>query len=148
MLTPPEETPTAFQIQKRPLPTFKQWLEDRAPGDRASGYEAFVDLVQRTQSFSLDQLTPTQQSFGRIFMGASIAAVELCQIEEKQHDRPPDEVVANLARAFGTAVMYALASVCREGTPYRSIAKVMSEEFRAATKIAADTLIEADQHKM
>ena len=134
------ETPTAFQIQKRPLPSFKKWLEDK--GERASGYEAFVDLVERTQSIPLDNLLPHQKSFGRIFMGASIAAVELCQIEEKQHKRPQDEVVANLARAFATATMYAIASVTEPDTPYRSIAKVLTEEFKAAAKVAADTLIE------
>ena len=139
------ETPTAFQIQKRPLPSFKQWLEETAPGDRASGYEAFVDLVERTLVMPLDHLTPTQKSFGRIFVGASVAAVELCQIEEKHHDRPPDEVIANLARAFATATMYAIASVCTVDAPYRSIAKVLSEEFRAAAKIAADSIIEQNE---
>jgi hypothetical protein len=140
----PEEAQTAFQIQRRPLPTFKQWLEEYAPGSRASGYEPFVDLARRTMLQSLDHLTPTQQSFGRIFIGAMIASVELCHIEEKQHDRPKDEIAVNLSRAFGTVVMYAMASVCQEGTPYRSIAKALAEEFRAATKIAADTLVEAD----
>lgn len=132
---------TAFDVHKRPLPTFKQWLEAH-PAERGKGFEAFADLAERTQRQPLDHLEPHQASFGRIWMGASIAAVELCQIEETEHDRPSEEVVCNLARAFATATMYALASICKEDAPYRSIAKMLSEEFRAAAKVAADTLIE------
>jgi hypothetical protein len=67
------------------------------------------------------------------------------QIQKRHHGRPPDEVVANLSRAFATATMYAIASVCKTDTPFRSIAKVLTEEFRAAAKVAADSIIEQNE---
>jgi hypothetical protein len=127
-------------IHKRPLPTFVQWLEKHAHGFQSDGFDDFADLARRTQEQSLDHLKPHQASFGRMWMGACIAAVELCNMEAKKHGRPLDEIAANLSRVFATATMFAIASIVERDAPFRSIAKVVTEEFRAAAKVAADTL--------
>ena len=133
---------TALDVTKRPLPTFRQWLDEHDPESRTADYQAFADLAQRTQLQPLEHLAPHQASFGRMWMGACVAAVELCNMEAIAHNRPNDEIISNLVRAFGTAAMYALASIAKPDTPFRPIAKALTEEFREATKIAADTLTE------
>lgn len=134
-----------FDVHKRPLPSFTEWLEQRAPGCQAPGFDDFADLAKRTQDQALEHLLPHQASFGRMWMGGCIAAVELCNMEALKHGRPNDEIIANLARVFATATIYAIASISKSDAPFRSIAKVVTEEFRAAAKIAADTLIEQNE---
>jgi hypothetical protein len=134
-----------FDVHKRPLPDFTQWLEQHAPGCRAPGFESFADLARRTQEQSLDNLKPHEASFARMWMGGCIAAVEMCNMEALKHKRPQSEIVANLVRVFATASIYAIASVCEADAPLRSIAKVVTEEFRAAAKIAADSLLEQNE---
>lgn len=128
---------------KRPLPSFAEWLEKANPDGKAPGFEGFADLARRTQEQDLQYLDPTTASFGRMWMGAAIAAVELCQMEMSKHDRPPGEIVAQLPRVFACATMYAVASILESDSPFREIAKMLSEEFRAATKVAADDLTES-----
>lgn len=77
-----------------------------------------------------------------MWMGACIAAVELCNREAVTHGRPNDEIISNLVRAFATASMYALASIAKPDMPFRPVAKALTEEFRQAAKTAADTLTE------
>lgn len=129
-----------FAVHNRPLPSFLKWLESRDDGERGEGFKEFADLAARTQEQSLDHLEPHQASFGRMWMGGCIAAVELCNIEALKHNRPAGEIIATLPRVFAACCMYAMASVTKENTPYRDIAKIMSEEFRAAAKVAADAL--------
>ena len=136
---------TILDINNRPLPTFKEWIEQHSPGTQADGFAALADLAQRTQSQSLDHLTPQQASFGRMWMGASVAAVELCNMEALKHGRPEQEIVATLPRVFAAAAMYAIASILVNDAPFRKIANVISEEFRQAAKTAADDLFEKSQ---
>lgn len=130
-------------IHKRELPSFIQWLETTSPGTKAPDFAAFEDLARRTQEQSLNQLKPHEASFARMWMGACIAAVELCNMESMKHGRPNAEIIATLPRVLACATMYAIASVCKDDTPYRQIAKIVTEEFRAAAKLCADTLNEA-----
>jgi antirestriction protein ArdC len=127
---------------RRPLPTFRQWLENQSPGTQPPDFEAFADLAARTQDQSLDHLTEDAASFGRMWMGACVAAVELCNMEALKHGRSAEQVVATLPRVFACAAMYAVASIVTDDANFRSIAKVLTEEFRAAAKAAADQLIE------
>lgn len=131
---------TLFDVHKRPLPPFKEWIETRAPGAQATDFEAFADLTARTQDQPLEHLKPNEAAFGRMFMGASVAAVELCNMEAMKHGTDPDVIIASLARAFACAAMYAFASAAKPETPFRRIAKVMTEDFRAAAMLAADEL--------
>ena len=137
-----EEQARLFSVHKRPLPSFLKWLESRDDGQRGEGFKEFADLALRTQEQTLEHLEPHEASFARMFMGGCIAAVELCNIEALKHKRPPEEIIATLPRVFAACCMYAMASVTKENTPYRGIAKIMSEEFRAAAKVAADALEE------
>jgi hypothetical protein len=134
-------------VHKRPLPSFIEWIEQTSPGTRAPDFEHFADLARRTQEQGLEHLKPHEASFGRMWLGACIAAVEICNAEAIKHNRPQAEIVASLPRVFACATMYAIASVCKEDTPFRDIAKIVTEEYRAATKLAADTL-EADQQQL
>lgn len=132
-----------MDVNKRPLPSFKQWLDEHSPGTQADGFEAFSDLAFRAQSGSLKPgLTPQQESFARMWMGACVAAVELCNMEAVGHLRPEGEIIATLPRVFAAAAMYAMASVCKESTPWRDVAKLLTEEFRAGAKASADQLDE------
>lgn len=129
-----------LDVAKRPLPTFKQWIEKASPGTQADGFAEFSDLAYRSQAQVHDHLSPSEQSFARMWMGATVAAVELCNMEAQKHGRPDDEIIRLLPRVFAAAAMYAIASACKEDTPYRDIAKIITEEFRAAAKTAADSL--------
>jgi hypothetical protein len=132
-----------FDIHKRPLPSFEEWLSANSDGQRGDGFEAFADLTRRTQEQPLGHLKPHEASFGRMFMGASIAAIELCNMEAVKHKRPQEEIVATLPRVLAAVCMYAIASVAKDDAPYRYFSKMISEEFRAAAKVAADALEES-----
>lgn len=127
---------------KRELPSFQEWLQEHSPGTLAPDFDAFADLAQRTQSASLENLPHHQLVFLRMWQGASIAAVELCNMEALKHNTPAHDIVVMLPRVFAAACMYAVASVAKDGTPYRTIAKLMSEEFAQASKVSADQLSE------
>lgn len=129
---------------KRPLPSFEKWLEEHSPGTLAPDFEPFADLMRRTQEQSFDGLKPHEASFLRMWQGALMAAVELCNMEALQYKRPNGEIIATLPRVFAVATMYAIASVCKDETPFRTIAKIVTEEFRAAAKTSADTLSEKE----
>lgn len=133
-------------VHARSLPGFREWIEDK--GGRAPGFEDFAAHTERMLALSHHDLTPTQKSFARLYVGLSIAVVELCHIENRQHGRSSDEIAANVTRVFASAEMYAIASICREGSPWRSIAKMITEEFRAAAKVAADGLTDADDRRV
>ncbi len=133
---------TLLDLTKRDLPSFEQWLETNSPETKAPDFAAFSDLARRSQEQQLEQLTPEQAVFCRMWMGASIAAVEICNIEALRHKTELATIIASLPRVFAAATMYAIASVCTEQTPFREIAKAVAEEFRAAAKTAADSLEE------
>ena len=129
-----------LDVTARQLPSFTQWLENRTPGTQGEDFAAFADLALRTQDQPLSHLSPEAASFGRMWMGACIAAVELCNMEALKHGRTPDQIVATLPRVFAAATMYALASICDADSPFRDLAKIVTEEFRAAAKTTADAL--------
>lgn len=133
-------TPSILAVSDRKLPTFKEWIETHSPGTQAEGFSDFADLAYRSQTQLRDDMTEQEKSFGRMWMGACVAAVELCNMEAIKHNRSPDDIVATLPRVFAAASMYALASVVREDTPWRDIAKILTEEFRMAAKTTADNL--------
>lgn len=139
----------ADDVMKRPLPSFKAWIEQHSPGTQAEGFVELADLAYRSQATIRDDLSPSAQSFARMWMGACVAAVELCNMEAVKHGRSEEEIIALLPRVFAAAAMYALASACKPETPWRSMAKMVTEEFRAAAKTTADTLTEqlSDTHR-
>lgn len=125
---------------KRPLPSFREWIDLRSPGTQSDEFEAFADLTARTQDQPLEHMKPNEAAFARMWMGACVAAVELCNMEQLKHNTPAEIVIASMARAFACASMYAVASACKPDTPFREIAKMLTEDFRAAAKLAADEL--------
>jgi hypothetical protein len=127
---------------KRKLPSFLEWLDARSPETRAPDFEAFADLARRTQDASLENLPHEQLVFLRMWQGACVAAVELCNMEALGHDTPTHDIVVMLPRVFAAACMYAMASVSKEDAPFRTIARIMSEEFSFAAKVSADQLNE------
>lgn len=136
---------TILDVNRRPLPSFKEWIEQQSPGTHATGFEALADLAYRSQAQAHDHLQPQEQSFGRMWVGAVVAAVELCNMEALKHGRSSEEIIATLPRVFAAAAMYAIASACKPETPHRRIAKLITEEFRAGAKAAADQLFEQQQ---
>jgi hypothetical protein len=129
---------------RRRLPSFQEWLETHSPDTKAPDFEAFADLARRTQTASLDDLPRSQLIFLRMWQGACVAAVELCNMEALKHDTPTHDIVVMLPRVFAAASMYAFASITKEGSPYCSIARIMSEEFSFAAKTSADQLTEQE----
>jgi hypothetical protein len=129
---------------RRPLPTLAQFIDERNGGARAGDYaefKALADLAERTLAQSEGGLPVEQAAFLRLWKGFSIASIELCNIERRK-DVPVDVLIAMLPRVLACAAMYAFASVANEDTPFRDIAKVLSEEFRAGAKVAADGMME------
>lgn len=136
-----EDFARLFDVHKRPLPSFAEWLEHVDPGgERGAGFEMFADLAKRTMEQPLEHLQPGEASFARMWMGMAIAVIEMCNTEYKKHHQPDAQIVTLMPRVLACACMYAFASVTNEKTPFRVIAKVIVEEFRAATKVAADAL--------
>ena len=136
-----------FPEMRRALPSFAQWLEENGAGERGAGYEPFAaiaDLAMRTLDSDAARasncVTPRDLCFFRLWQGMLVAAVELCNIEHQKHGVEPSEIITLLPRAFAAGAMYAAASVLRADTPYRSLAKILTEEFRFAAKAAADQL--------
>lgn len=141
MLDGAESAARLFEVHKRPLPALCQWLDEQDGGkSRADDFKPIIDLLRRCQKQDLGVLEPHQATFARMFMGFAIAAVEICNIEALVKERPQEEIVATLPRVCAAAAMYAVASVCKDNTPFRDIAKMFSEEFRAAAKVSADSL--------
>lgn len=123
----------------RDLPSFEQWLSDNGNGSRGDGFEAFEDLIRRARKQDIEHLTEEEQSLARLWGGLSIAIVEICNIEH-QRGRTAVEIIKLMPRALAIASVYATASVLVEDTPWRAVAKVLTEEFRWAAKTAADDL--------
>jgi hypothetical protein len=133
-----------LEINKRPLPSFKEWIEEHSPGTQADGFEALTDLVRRSVAGTdfKPGLTDQEKSFSRMWIGFCIACVELCNMEALTHERPESEIIVMLPRVIATGAMYAIASSLQDEAPFRDIAKIVTEEFRAAAKVAADQLSE------
>ncbi len=129
-----------FKVMERPFPPFKEWIQQQSPGTQADGFEAMTDLAYRSQAQINPELSEDEASYARMWIGACIACVELCNMEALSHRREPHEIVLTLPRVLATAAMYAIASVAKDETPFREIAKLITEEFRFAAKIAADAL--------
>lgn len=132
------------EAMKRPLPTLAQYLDDKANGRRSEDFEemtALYDLAHRTLEASEGGLPIEQACFMRLWKGFLVASVELCNLEVKA--KVPKEVyLTMLPRVMATAALYAVASVAPPDTAFRDIAKLFTEEFRAAAKTAADGLME------
>lgn len=132
------------EAMKRPLPTLGQWLDEKADGKRSADFDeltALYDLAVRTVLTS-DQGLPIEQAcFLRLWKGFLIASVELCNLELAA--KVPSEIyLTMLPRVMATAAIYAVASVAPPDTGFRDVAKLFTEEFRAAAKTAADGLME------
>lgn len=129
---------------RRPLPSLAQFIDARNGGKRAGDYAEFAalaDLAERTLAQSEGGLPVEQATFLRLWKGFSIATIELCNIERRS-GVPVDVLVSMLPRVLACAAMYAFASVANEDAPFRDIAKMLSEEFRAGAKVAADGMTE------
>lgn len=127
-------------LHRRPLPSFDQWLEENGNGERGDGFEAFVDLAKRTHAKEpVAGLTDDETSFLRMWMGMQIAIIELCNIEN-QRGRTPAEIMITTPRVLGAAAMYSFGSVVKENTPFRIVAKLLTEEFKFGAKESADQM--------
>ena len=122
---------------RRALPDFERWLDQRGHSGRAPGFEELADLAVRTQDEPPEHLDEDSRSFLRLWSGLLIAVVELCSIEQV-HGREPHDIVKIMPRALACAAFYASASIFRDDTPWRTIAKILIEEFRFGAKEAAD----------
>lgn len=127
---------------RRPLPSFDKWLEDNGDGTRGDGFEAFADLAIRTQDQSALGLPYEAALLLRMWQGFQIATVEICNIQCRDFGATPEQIIQMMPRALACAAMYSTASVLVEDTPWRTIAKVLTEEFRFAAKEAADQMTE------
>ena len=129
---------------RRPLPSFKQWLEEKGGDQRAEGFEemaALRSLAERTVLHK-DAGLPTEQAcLLRLWQGMLVAVVELCNIESS-HKVPNEMLMAMMPRVLGIAAMYAFASIATDDAPMRTIAKILTEEFRGGCKVAADEIEE------
>lgn len=129
---------------RRPLPTLAQWLDEKTGGQRSQDFDemtALYDLAQRTLMTSEGGLPVDQACFLRMWKGFLIASVELCNLEVAAKVSN-DVYLTMLPRVMATAALYAVASVAPPDTAFRDIAKLFTEEFRAAAKTAADGLME------
>jgi hypothetical protein len=126
---------------RRPLPSFAQWLENSGGtrGDGFAEFTALVDLTERTLAQSPEGLSIEQACFLRLWQGMMVAVVELCNVENAK-GVPSETIVSMMPRVLGSAALYGVASVVRDDAPFRNIAKILTEEFRAAAKMCADTL--------
>lgn len=126
---------------RRPLPSFTQWLADNGDGTRGDGFDAYIDQVHRTiERGALPDYNDDSRSLLRLYTGLSIAIIEACNIE-RQKDRSPEQIVQLMPRALAMCAITAVASIMRDDSDaaaFRSVAKVLTEEFRWATKEAAD----------
>lgn len=129
----------------RPLPSLAQWLDRKGTKKRAPEFDEFAALANLAEGTILqsDKGIPVEQAcFLRLWQGFTIAAVELCNLEHGKKV-PVEVVLTMLPRVMATAALYAFASVAPPDTQFRDIAKLFTEEFRAAAKTAADGLDEA-----
>lgn len=132
------------QGMARPLPSLKQWLQSKGVKEMAPEFDAFAalsNLAERT-ILQRDSGLPVEQAcFLRLWQGFTVASVELCNLEHSK-GVPVEVVLTMLPRVMATAALYAFASVAPEDAAFRQIAKLFTEEFRAAAKTAADGLEE------
>ena len=127
------------ELTGRPLPSLHEWFTQHVGGQRGDGFEAFADLARRTHEAKPSGLTDDEAAFLRFWMGMQIAVIELCNLEHAA-GREPADIVVTMPRVLGAAAVYAFASVAKDETPMRQIAKVLIEEFRFAAKEAADQI--------
>lgn len=128
------------ELDRRPLPTLKQWLDQHGDGSRGEGFAPLEELLRRGLDQKLPDLTPDQASYMRLWLGLQIAVVELSNIEV-QKGRAPLQIIQTLPRALAVAAMYATASVLDDEAPLRAIAKILIEDFRFGAKEAADQIM-------
>ncbi len=131
----------SFPEMARRLPSFEQYLEAHGDGARGEGFAAFADLAIRTQDQVAQTFEPDEAAFLRLWQGLLIAIVELCNIEH-QRGRSVVDTVKLMSRAMGCGAFYSVASAFKDDSPWRSIAAILNEEFRAATKLCADQYTE------
>lgn len=125
---------------ERPLPTFDQWLSTHGDGSRGDGFEALRDLVGRTlEQKEVPGMTRLEAVMLRMWQGFAVATVEICNIEHARGTTPA-EIITVMPRALAASAFYATASVLKNEAPWRIIAKLLTEEFRYAAKVAADQM--------
>lgn len=129
-------------LDARPLPDFQRWLDEHGHSGRAPDFEAFMDLAKRTQTQTADHLDEDSKSFLRLWQGLSLAVVELCNVEHER-GRDPAQIVQMLPRALACAAFYSTASILKDDAPWRSITRILNEEFRFGTKACADRMTDA-----
>lgn len=129
----------------RPLPSFKDWLEaegvDLVEGDRGA-FADLLDLAERTVAQNPTGYPPEAMCFLRMWKAFCIATVEVCNSEWSRHGQNPATIAAMLPRVMASASMYGTASILRANTPWRDIAKMLTQEFSFGAKTAADQLEE------
>lgn len=127
------------ELSRRALPSFEQWLNENGDGSRGDGFDAFVNLAERTHSAKPENLTDEQATFLRLWMGLQVAIIELCNLED-QRGVKPETIITMMPRVLATAGVYAVASVAKDDAPMRTMAKILIKEFRFAAKEAADQI--------
>lgn len=133
-----------MSMLRRPLPSFDQWLADNGDGTRGDGFEALQDLAARTLERPDLGLSFEEALLVRMWKGFLIATVEICNIQHNQFGAKPEQIIQMMPRALACAAMYSTASVLVNDAPWRTISKVLFEEFRFAVKEAADQLHRRD----
>jgi hypothetical protein len=71
---------SVFDFAKRPISSFRDWLEIQNPG-QSEHFAALEDLTRKLCNAPIVDLSPPQASIRRMWTGASIAAVEICNLE-------------------------------------------------------------------
>jgi hypothetical protein len=134
-----------FPEMRRPLPSFKQWLEKEGVtglSEDADALFALRQLAQKTLEQRTDDLALHERCFLRLWQGMLVAAVELSNIEFIK-GVPHHVIIGMLPRVMAAASMYAVASACEMDSDWRAIGKILTEEFRAGVNASADQLTES-----
>jgi hypothetical protein len=118
------------------IPSLNEWLGD---GSRGEGFEQWVSLVLSKEHRNEDEAAAL-----RIMQTLCVAAVESGNAEFRR-GRPFDETARYMARGMGVVCFSAVASCLREGTDWRDIAVMLTEEFRHGAKVMAETMNEASE---
>jgi hypothetical protein len=118
------------------IPSLNEWLGD---GPRGEGFEQWVSLVLSKEHRNEDEAAAL-----RIMQTFCVAAVESGNSEYRR-GRPFDETARYMARGMGVVCFTAVASCLRDGTDWRDIAVMLTEEFRHGAKVMADTMNEAEE---
>lgn len=118
------------------IPSLGDWLGD---GPRGEGFEQWVSLVLSKEHHNEDEAAAL-----RIMQTLCVAAVESGNAEARR-GRPFDETARYMARGMGAVCFAAVASCLREGTDWRDIAVMLTEEFRVGAEAMAEAMNDAEK---